>query len=313
MSASLTPGQRAVAIISAMGRPVASQLVKHFRDEEREALLRVASDLPAVPMADLTEVIVQFEEAFVAGAGATDNLANVEALLERKLVTIEAGAPKTEIWQTLAETDAEERVERFDGEPDLLVAVALLKLPSAAAAEMVQAMPAERGQRIVSLALSIRTPEPEVMAAIEAYLSDGDEREGSREGAAQMTAVLNELEREMAESLLASPDVPDAVAAHVRSGLFMFEDVARLDAADRTTLLDDVPGERLAAALAGLEPDAAEPCLEAISPRTRRMVEAQMSGGAPAPAAVKAARRDICARALALARDDKITLGAREA
>lgn len=307
MADTLSPGQRAVAIISAMGRPTASQLVKHFRDDEREALLRTASSLPMVPMDTLTEVIVQFEEAFVAGTGATDNLANVEALLERKLIAVDQSARDGEVWSTLSELDADALVERFDGEPDQLVALAILRLAPASAAGMVHAMPVERGQRIVSLALAARSPVPEVLASVEAYLTAG-EGDDAREGTVQVTAVLNELERDVAESLLSSPGLPEGLAAGVRSGLFMFEDVAKLADGDRTVLLDEVSGERLAEALTGLEGAMAEPYLAAISPRTRRMVEAQLASG-PAPAAsVKAARREVCARAISLARDDKIAL-----
>ena len=306
----LTPAQKAVAVVSAMGRPVAAQLVKHFREEDRETMLRAASGLPSVPPAMLDKVIEDFERAFVAGAGATDNLANIEAVLERRLEALRAGGGKSEtddIWKTIAEIEPPKLVERLEDEAEWLLGLVLLRLPSAPAAALIEALPIERRGRAVALASGATLPPPEIMAEIEAHLrrlameDDGD-------GVEHLTAIFNELERDVVEAILNGDDMSPDAARAVRAGLFMFEDIAKLSDADRTSVLDDVPGEELAEALSGLDKELAETMLGAISQRARRMIEAQMAGPAPPQSKTRAARKSIAARALVLAKDERIAL-----
>jgi flagellar motor switch protein FliG len=95
--------------------------------------------------------------------------------------------------------------------------------------------------------------------------------------------------------------------------LFTFEDVAKLPAAARTTVLDQVPIERLVAALKGTEPDFQATILSALASRSRRMVESELQGGStPSPRDVAEARRTIVDAVLKMIARGEIQVGAGE-
>ena len=306
----LSRGQKAIAIVSAMGRPVASQLVKHFGDEDRERMLRMASGLPTVPPDQLERVIEEFERAFVAGSGATDNLANIEAVLEQRLdearAARDAPVETLDFWAGLAERPVERLRDLVTEEDRAVAVVVLLNLPNGLAAEVLEAVEAEARPALIAAAAKARPPHPAVMAEVEAYLAETLDGPDDDAGAQRLTPILNELERELTDAMLDSADIEPETRETIRAGLFTFEDIARLPDADRTAILDDVPGEDLAKALAGVAEAMAEAFLGAISPRARRMVEAQMAGPPPARPAVREARRAVAGRALDLIREGRI-------
>ena len=112
----------------------------------------------------------------------------------------------------------------------------------------------------------------------------------------------------MADAFLDGAALPGETDKRVRGGLFGFTDLARLAAEDLATLLDGVESETLVAALAGVDPALAGAVLEGLSPRTRRMVEAQCAGARVDVTAAEGARRAVATRARALAAEGDIAL-----
>ena len=83
-------------------------------------------------------------------------------------------------------------------------------------------------------------------------------------------------------------------AKALKNLLFTFEDLATLAPAARTAVFDQVPIERLVLALKGTDAAFQATILAALASRSRRMVEAELQGGATAPAReVAEARRAI--------------------
>lgn len=296
---------KAVAVLSAMGRPVAARLVEHFDDAERERMLRAAGTLGDLPPDALEAIVAEFESAFVAGVGAVDNLSNLEAVFERRLVDAPEGAS---VWDRAAEAPEALGALLEDENPQLAVLVAA-KLRPAIAARMLAVMTPARAGEIVRRVAGVRVPVGDTLARVEAHLdallsqasSGGDD-------AGPLTAILNELDREMADAILDGAGLPEETAARVRDGLFGFSDVPRLADEDRATLLDGVEDGTLVAALAGADEALAEAVLGSLSPRTRRMVEAQRASARPDTEAATASRRTIAARARDLASDGQLRL-----
>jgi flagellar motor switch protein FliG len=102
---------------------------------------------------------------------------------------------------------------------------------------------------------------------------------------------------------------PDDAKA-LKGLLFTFEDLATLPQATRTSVLDQVPIERLVLALkGGTEATFQAAILSALTSRSKRMVEAELQGGATAPAReVAEARRAIVDTVLKLAAKGSIQL-----
>jgi flagellar motor switch protein FliG len=120
---------------------------------------------------------------------------------------------------------------------------------------------------------------------------------------ARLAAILNKLEREQIEEILASIEEMDpADAERVKGHVFTFEDIAGMEAEDRARLMDEVPSERIVMSLRGAAPELAELILQGLSPRSRRIVEAELATEARVPQkSIGEARRWIAVLALSMA------------
>ena len=315
IAAGLGPLEKAVVVMSAMGPSAASQLVDHLRNEDRERLLAAADRLPDIGPELLEAIVAEFEGAFAAGTGATDNLANLEAVFEGRMIEAEPPPPPEErdVWAEFAALETEASAAILAVENVQMTVLAVAKMPSTEAATMLNEVPREMAGRVLRLMPEAREAAPAVVATVEAYLAERiDALSGSSDDPSAMAAVLNEMERDVVDVLIGEAGLSDETEKRLRGALFAFEDLAGLSNEDRTTILDDVPGDELALSLNGAEAELVEAALTSVSPRTRRMVEAQLNGAA-APDAVRKARRSIARRALDLSREGRITIVAEDA
>jgi flagellar motor switch protein FliG len=107
--------------------------------------------------------------------------------------------------------------------------------------------------------------------------------------------ILNRLEKAQSEEMLKSlAEVRPDDAKALKGMMFSFIELARVPERGRTMLLDQVPIERLVMALRGTDAAFQATILSSLAARSRRMVEAELSGGAPATDRdIAAARREI--------------------
>ena len=127
---------------------------------------------------------------------------------------------------------------------------------------------------------------------------------------ARLAAILNKLEREQIEEILTSIEEMDpADAERVKGHVFTFEDIGGMEAEDRARLMDEVPAERVVMALREAAPELVEPILQALSPRSRRIVEAELGTAVRVPPkSIGEARRWIAVLALSMAERSLIKL-----
>jgi flagellar motor switch protein FliG len=93
-----------------------------------------------------------------------------------------------------------------------------------------------------------------------------------------------------------------ADAERVKGYVFTFEDIAGMEAEDRARLMDEVPAERVVMALRDAAPELVELILQALSPRSRRIVEAELATEVRVPPkSIGEARRWIAVLALSMA------------
>jgi flagellar motor switch protein FliG len=99
----------------------------------------------------------------------------------------------------------------------------------------------------------------------------------------------------------------------VRSLLFTFDDIAKLNQTAMLALFDQVPPERTIAALHGADARLRELILEAVPARARRMIEQEIATGKkPLTKEISKARRTIADLALNLMEKGVIELNAED-
>jgi flagellar motor switch protein FliG len=81
----LSPSEKAAAVLLAMGKPVAGKLLKFFEYEELQEIIKCAQNLRSIKPQELIELVNEFEELFSEGTGLMDNAKAMEGILEEGL------------------------------------------------------------------------------------------------------------------------------------------------------------------------------------------------------------------------------------
>lgn len=122
---------------------------------------------------------------------------------------------------------------------------------------------------------------------------------------------INKLDKHICESLQQSLDTINKNAAErVRSQIFLFDDILLMPQHSRALLLNDIASDTLTMALRAASPALKECVLNSISPRARRVVEAELRTGVfgVKPRDIALARRSIARQAISMATSGQLPL-----
>jgi flagellar motor switch protein FliG len=121
---------------------------------------------------------------------------------------------------------------------------------------------------------------------------------------------LNQFDKALADATISDLiAIAPEDAAPLRAMLFSFEDLPKLEQRPLSLVMERIQSDQVVLALRGADAALTEHVLSCLAGRARRMVEAELQGGAEAPARdVQAARRAIAEQALRLAAEGLITL-----
>ena len=311
----LPRAQKVTALLLAMGKASADRVLSLLSNAEIHKVAVSAASLPPITSDKLEKIYTELEEAISSAAqivGSTDEAANlisgvVSEDTANLIMTDLTGDVRRVDWQALDQFDTERLTAFIASEPPQAAAYIVSRLTYATAAQVLTHVDDRLRADIGKAMLEMAEPPERAVAMVEKRVMEGllDVQDDSS-GRKRLGSLLNHLEREHADQVLDSLSVsnPDD-AAEIRNMVFRFEDVVRLEEADRSKLFDSVQAEALIVALQGAAEELVSSVLDVVSARSRRMIEQELAGGAPArPAEIKKARMEIAE----LARD----MGERE-
>jgi flagellar motor switch protein FliG len=322
----LSGSEKVAALLLAMGKPLASRLLKHFDQDELRLVTRSIADLGLVPMPQLEDMIEEFAGQFSHGTGLMISANDAENLLSGILSSEEiadimsdvTGNSNQSIWQRLSGVSENLFAGYLVKEHPQTAAAILSKVTPACAAKVMAQLPRdlrnELMRRMVGLALVM---EP-VMRVLESTLQDDLLVNVSRNNRAvhnaRMADIINKMEREQMEDVLQSlAEVRPKAAETLRGLLFTFDDITKLQPRARMILFDQVPTERVVLALKGTEAAFRDAILSTLSTRARRIVESELSNGGPAAHRdVVKARRMIAELALEMSERGELELNSSD-
>lgn len=314
---------KVTALLLAMDKPHADRIIRQLENSDIRALTRSAMELPEVGIEHIEALTRELATEVAKGSPLVGSTAGVKELLSGNVAeeTISemmdeiAGEPSKAVWSRLAAVPGEKLTSFIASEQPQVAAYMLSNLAPDKASEIVAKLPeglqAEVSARLVSLKPISKEAARIVADRLAKDLLGEEAATAEAGGHARLGAILNNLGRDRITGILEHLEVrsPDD-ARKVRKFIFSFEDLARLSAQDRSRLLDDVPSERIVLALRECEPGLVELVLSSLSPRSRRIAEAELADGASPPRkAIVEARRSIAAQALGLAEKSVIKLG----
>ncbi|MGO4684454.1 FliG C-terminal domain-containing protein [Hyphomicrobium sp. 2TAF46] len=289
----MTGPEKVGVLLLALGKQRASGLLKKFNPEELNILVRSAEVMPTISAAELENIVQEFENQFGHGAPFLGRAEDVKRLVTDVISENKSSGDPNEqviarldIWSQLAALPDDVLQAHFQKQSPQVAAYYLDRLGSERASVVLKCFPVAERNDLLNRMLGLGQVAPQVVEALESGLHeelfDNDRRSSDKH--LSLASILNNLDKEesaQALQYLASVKPKDAEA--IRKMLFKFEDLLRLPARALTVLMDGIPVERTVLALQGADGELQNKVLSALSPRARRMAEAELQSPANVP------------------------------
>ena len=319
----LKSAEKVAALLLVMGKPLASRLLGYFDPAELKLITRSAAQLGSVPIDVVEDLVEEFAGEFSNGLelrgsvdGAQDLLTGV--LPPEQVADIMSdvlGSSNSSLWDKIATVPPPVLGAYLCGQHPQVLALALSKLPPAAAAGIMEVLAREIRNEATRRLLTPTTVADAALRVIEGQIHhDLILQPPAPAGAAtaKIADIINKMAPEHVEDVLKAlqAERPEDAEA-VRSKLFSFDDLVTLPPRTRQALFEKVPSDRIVVALASADAEFRANVLSSLTARARRLVENELASAGEVPVKeVAAARRAIVDTLLVMAERGDVALRA---
>jgi len=255
--------ERAAIAVLSLGEQ-ASGLMRLLHEDEVREISGAMSSLGVVPAPIVEAVLTEFFSKF-SGAGvimgsmeqAERTLLNVLPKDRVDVIMEELRGPAgRSVWDKLGNVSVGLLTKYLVNEYPQTVAVVLSKVPADVAASVLAALPHDFAVEAMERMLTLETVHRDVLQNIESVLRSefisNLNRSSRRDNHEAMAEIFNNLDRQTEAKFLSSiEDKAQTSAERIRSLMFVFDDLAKLDSTAVQTMLRSIDKQDLAVALKG--------------------------------------------------------------
>ena len=293
----LNGAEKAAVLMLAVREDLAARLFARLDIEEVVEISQTMSGLGRVDAGIVEPILREFGErldgdggagAVVGGFDATEKMllrfmepARVETIMEG----IRGPAGRT-VWDKLANVDEGVLAAYLKNEYPQTVAVVLSRLESSHAARVLAHLSDEQGLEVVMRMLQLEVVQKDVLADVERTLSTefmtNLARTNRRDNHEIMAEIFNHLDRGTETRLMGSlEECSKETAERIRSHMFTFEDLVKLDGPGVQTLVRAAGNDRLGIALKGAGERVRELFYANMSERAAKILREDMAASGP--------------------------------
>jgi len=266
----LSGPERAAVVMLALGEEATRPIWASFDEDEIREVTRAISKLGSVAPDVVDGLLQDFMESLATTSAISGSAASAQRFLstvmsadkaQSILEDIKGPAGKT-MWEKLANVNERMLSAYLLNEHPQTVAVILSRIRADHAAKVLSALPGLFAEEVIARLLTLGPVQKEIVDQIEqalksefmAALSRGEDRDAY----AAIAEIFNKFDRATERRFMDALTMKNPAAAErIRSLMFVFEDLVRLDPADMQTLLRFVDKSDLALALKGASEDVA--------------------------------------------------------
>lgn len=266
----LSGPERAAVVMLALGEEATRPIWASFDEDEIREVTRAISKLGSVAPDVVDGLLQDFMESLATTSAISGSAASAQRFLstvmsadkaQSILEDIKGPAGKT-MWEKLANVNERMLSAYLLNEHPQTVAVILSRIRADHAAKVLSALPGLFAEEVIARLLTLGPVQKEIVDQIEqalksefmAALSRGEDRDAY----AAIAEIFNKFDRATERRFMDALTMKNPAAAErIRSLMFVFEDLVRLDPADMQTLLRFVDKSDLALALKGAREDVA--------------------------------------------------------
>lgn len=293
-SAQLSGPKRAAIMMLALGEQYGSKVWSLLDDDEVRELSAVMSSLGTIEANVVEDLLLEFVSRMSASGALMGNFDATERLLQQYLPSERVNGIMDEIrgpagrnmWEKLSNVQEEVLANYLKNEYPQTVAVVLSKLKPEHAARVLAILPEDMALDVVNRMLRMEAVQKEVIERVESTLRtefmSNLSQTRRRDAHEVMAEIFNNFDRQTETRFLTALEEESREAAErIKSLMFTFDDLVKLDAGSAQTLMRHVDKDKLGVALKGANDAVREFFMGNMSSRAAKMLQDDMAAAGP--------------------------------
>ena len=292
---SLSGPEKAAIFVLSLSEDQTAQIFSHMDDDEILELSQIISGLGKIGPSIVEKLFVEFTEqisstnALVGSQDSTERLLQKSGLSPEKIDLIMEeirGPAGRTMWEKLTNVNEEILANFLQKEYPQTVAVVLSKVSTDHAARVLAILPDGFALEVINRMLKMETVQKEILEEVEKTLRkefmSNLARTQRRDSHELIAEIFNNMERAVESRFMESLEkvTPDS-AEKIRSLMFTFEDMLKLDASSIQTVIRAVDKEKLPLALKGASDSLKDLFFANMSERAGKIMKEDMAAMGP--------------------------------
>ena len=286
--------ERAAVLLLALGEQHGGKIWTLLDDDELRQISIVMSTIGTIEAEQVENLLIEFVSRMSASGAVMGNYDATERLLQQFLPPERVGNIMDEIrgpagrnmWEKLSNVQEETLANYLKNEYPQTVAVVLSKIEPEHAARVLAILPEELALDVVNRMLRMETVQKEVLERVEQTLRtefiSSLSATRRRDAHEVMAEIFNNFDRQTETRFLTALEEDNRESAeHIKTLMFTFDDLTKLDAGSAQTLMRHVEKDKLGIALKGATDPVRQFFLSNMSTRAAKMLQDDMGAMGP--------------------------------
>jgi flagellar motor switch protein FliG len=291
---SLTGPERAAVLMLALGDEHGAPIWKTLDDDEVKEVSQIMANLGTVSSTLIEKLLVEFVSQISSTGSVLGTYDTTERLLYKFLPKDRVSMVMEEIrgpagrtmWDKLGNVNEAVLAAYLKNEYPQTVAVVLTKIKSEHAAKVLGALPEDFALECVNRMLRMESVQKDILDKVESTLRQefmtNLARTSKRDAHEQMAEIFNNFDRQTEGRFMTALEERNRDAAErIKSLMFTFEDLGKLDGSSIQTLLRGIEKDKLGLALKGASPTMRDLFFSNMSERAGKILKDDMESLGP--------------------------------
>lgn len=291
---SMSGPEKAAAFMMAMGEEFAARIFTHMSDEEIKEVSQTMASLGSVSSNVVERLLVEFSEQMSSTGSLMGTVESTQRLLNKVLdksrvdqimEEISGPAGRT-MWDKLGNVNEQVLAAYLKNEYPQTVAVVLSKIKPDHAARVLSVLPENFAMEVVMRMLRMETVQKDVLEDVERTLRTefmtNLARTNKRDPHEAMAEIFNNLDRQSESRFIAALEDRNRDSAEkIKSLMFTFEDLTKVDPSGLQALLRQIDKAKLPLALKGASDALKDLFFANMSERAGKLLKDDMGSMGP--------------------------------
>jgi flagellar motor switch protein FliG len=286
--------ERAAVLMLALGEQHGAKIWSMLDDDELRQISVVMSTIGTIEAELVENLLLEFVSRMSASGAIMGNYDATERLLQQYLPPERVGNIMEEIrgpagrnmWEKLANVQEEMLANYLKNEYPQTVAVVLSKITPEHAARVLAILPEDLALDVVNRMLRMESVQKEVLERVEQTLRtefmSSLSQTRRRDAHEVMAEIFNNFDRQTETRFLTALEEDNRESAErIKTLMFTFDDLTKLDTASAQTLMRHVEKDKLAVALKGATDPVRQFFMSNMSTRAAKMLADDMEAMGP--------------------------------